>query len=98
MSRISKELETLKKRDIYSLMLFALYKLQDIPEYSSLSELAYILDKDNLFNFLSMYGGMTITIPTVQEMQKMLDALLLYEKIHFDRLRNAGMSSPYGLA
>ena len=92
-SNILKSLELLEKPDIYSLLLFSIYKLHDTKEYSTLSELVYILDKDNLFNFLSMYGGMTITIPTVQEMQKMLDALLLYEKIHFD-----GMESTQALA
>ena len=92
-SNILKSLELLEKPDIYSLLLFSIYKLHDTKEYSTLSELFYILNKDNLFNFLSMYGGMTITIPTVQEMQKMLDALLLYEKIHFD-----GMESTQALA
>ena len=39
------EVAKLKDVDIYSLMLFALYKVKDIPEYATLSELAYILPR-----------------------------------------------------
>ena len=85
-SNILKSLEELEQPDIYSLLLFSIYKLYDIPEYSTLSELVYTLDKSNLFNFLSMYGGMTVKVPTVQELQKMLDALLLYQLVHFENM------------
>ena len=43
-SNIIKALEELDKRDIYSLILLILYRLKEIPEYSTLSELVYILD------------------------------------------------------
>ena len=66
--KIKTELENLKEKDIYSLMLFALYKAQEIPEYASLSQLAYILDKDNLLKLCEFYGGLTIKIPTVKEL------------------------------
>ena len=85
-SNILKSLEELDQPDIYSLLLFSIYKLYDVPEYSTLSELVYTLDKTNLFNFLSMYGGMTIKVPTIMELQKMLDALLLYQLIHFENM------------
>lgn len=87
-SNILKSLEELEQPDIYSLLLFSVYKLYDIPEYSTLSELVYTLDKQNLFNFLSMYGGMTIKVPTMQELQKMLDALLLYQLINFENMES----------
>ena len=45
---IKQELNKLKEMDVWSLMLFVLYNYQNIPEYSSISELAYILDKKNL--------------------------------------------------
>ena len=38
-SNIIKALEELDKQDIYSLILFTLYKLKDVSEYSVLSEL-----------------------------------------------------------
>lgn len=87
-SNILKSLEELEQPDIYSLLLFSIYKLYDVPEYSTLSELVYTLDKKNLYNFLSMYGGLTIKIPTLQELQKMLDALLLYQLIHFEKMES----------
>ncbi len=87
-SNILKSLEELEQPDIYSLLLFSIYKLYDVPEYSTLSELVYTLDKKNLFNFLSMYGGMTIKVPTIQELQKMLDALLLYQLINFEKMES----------
>lgn len=43
--RIKEQLQSLKQSDWYSLMLFALYQLFGIPEYSSISELAYVLDQ-----------------------------------------------------
>ena len=46
--KIKEELAKLKDIDVYSLMLFAMFKLRDIPEYASLSEMVYILDKDSL--------------------------------------------------
>ena len=39
MPKLKEEMATLKNQDTYSLMLFVLFKLRDIPEYSTLSEL-----------------------------------------------------------
>lgn len=83
---IKTELEKLKKRDIYSLMLFALYKLRDVPEFSSLSELAYILDKDNLLKLCEYFGGLTVKIPTIEELESILCSLLLYQYVNIDRM------------
>ena len=85
MNDYSSNLDNLKKRDIYSLMLFALYKLRDIPEYSSLSELAYILDKDNLLRLCEYFGGVTLTIPTVEELESILYSLLLYQYVDVEK-------------
>lgn len=88
-SQILNSLEELDKPDIYSLLLFSIYKLYDVKEYSTLSELVYVLDKDNLYKFLSMYGGMTITVPKISELEKMLDALQLYSMINFDHVETS---------
>ena len=77
--RIKEEVNKLKSQDIYSLMLFALFKLKDVPEYSSLSELVYILDKDSLLKLCEYFGGMTIKIPTIKELESMVYLLLLYQ-------------------
>jgi hypothetical protein len=78
------KLESLEFTDVYSLILFAIFKMKDIPEYSTLSELAYILDKDSLFNFLEYYGGTTIKVPTLQEFNQIIRALLLYQAVNLE--------------
>ena len=53
--QIKDNLNKLKQEDTYSMMMFLLYKLQDVPEYAALSELAYILDKSNFeINYLQL--------------------------------------------
>lgn len=84
--RIKDELGKLKKKDIYSLILYILYKFKDIPEYSSLSELAYILDKDSLLKFLQYFGGTTIQVPTIEEFEDVVYTLLLYQCINIENL------------
>ena len=44
---IKSKLDSLHLSDIYSLILFVMYKIQDIPEYAMLSELCYLLDGAN---------------------------------------------------
>jgi hypothetical protein len=78
-NNIVKALNTLKSPDIMSLVLFTLYKIRDIPEYSTLSELSYLLDEKSLNNFLEYYGGTTIKVPTKQELLVVINALLLYQ-------------------
>ena len=82
--KIKDQLQSLKSADMYSLMLFALYKMFDVPEYSAISELAYTLDKDNLIKLLEVFGGLTIKIPTTQELQDVTYALLLYQYVNID--------------
>lgn len=44
MAKINTEIAKLNEMDTYSLILFTLFKLRDIPEYATLSELVYILE------------------------------------------------------
>lgn len=78
---IKKELDALSTEDIYSLMLFVLYKSTEIPQYSALSQLAYILDKDSLLKLCEFYGGLTIKIPTISQLQNLLEGLLMYQLV-----------------
>lgn len=80
MGLIKNELNTLNETDNWGLILFALAKLKDSDEFSSVSELAYILDKKNLFRLCEYFGGTTITIPTIAELEKMIIALAAYEE------------------
>ena len=72
---MNSELRKLKTKDVYSLILFILYKLKEDPKYSTLSELAYILDKDSLLNLCQYYGGLTITIPTIAEIDRVVNSI-----------------------
>lgn len=75
------ELDTI---DVYSLALFILYKLQGDSKYSTLSELVYLLDKNELFDFINYYSGMTITIPTKEELKSVFDVLLVYIDVNIN--------------
>lgn len=85
MGLIKNEIDNLKNSDILSFILFALFKLRESNEYSAISELAYILDKDSLFRLCEYFGGLTITIPTVDDLEILLNALLLYKYVDVDK-------------
>lgn len=84
LTKIVESLNSLNKTDVYSMLLFTLYKMQDLPEYSTLCELCYVLDNDNLTKLLAYYGGMTIRIPTLQELRLVVQALLLYQYVNME--------------
>lgn len=65
-------------------MLFVLFKIKDVPEYSTLSELAYILDKENLLKLFEYFGGLTIKIPTIDELEGIIYAMVLYQYVNID--------------
>ena len=81
---IKSKLDSLHLSDIYSLILFVMYKIQDIPEYAILSELCYLLDGANLTRLLTYFAGKTITIPTEDEFANMSKALLLYQYVNIE--------------
>lgn len=71
--------------DFFNLILFALYKLSKDEEYSTLSLLAYTLDKDNFLKLIETFGGTTIKIPTKQELSLVITSLLLYQKLNLEQ-------------
>ena len=81
---IKKSLDTLHLSDIYSLMLFICYKIQDIPEYAVLSELCYLLDGANLTRLLTYFAGKTVKFPTEEEFAVLSKALLLYQYVNIE--------------
>lgn len=83
---IKANLNSLQLSDVYSLMLFVLYKLQDVPEYAVLSELCYMLDGANMTRLLTYFAGKTIQIPTAEEFSRVANAMLLYQYINIDGL------------
>lgn len=84
--RIKEDLTRLNEVDTYSLILFVLYKLKDIPEYSAISELAFVLDKTNLLRLCEYFGGLTLKIPTIDELEQIVHSLLLYQYVDIDNM------------
>lgn len=82
---IKQELEKLKTNDIWSMMLFVLYNFQKIPEYSAISELAYVLDQKNMLKLCEYFGGQTIKIPTIDQMEDTLYSMLLYQYVDIEK-------------
>ena len=78
---INNEIASLKDQEIYSLMLFVLFKLREDENYSTLSELAYILEKDDFLNLCEYFGGLTIKIPTIEELENLIRLLVLYQYV-----------------
>lgn len=83
---IKSELQKLKETDLWSLLLFVMAKLKDSDDYSSLCELAFVLDKPNFINLCEYFGGCTITIPTIDELELLLYGMLLYQYIDIEHL------------
>ena len=66
------------------MLLFVLYKMKDIDEYSLLSELAYVLDKQSLLNLCEYFGGMTLKIPTIDELESLLNSMMIYQYVELE--------------
>ena len=65
-------------------MLFALFKVQEVPEYAVTSELCYLLDGANMTRLLTYFAGRTIKFPTEADMTVVTNALLMYQYINID--------------
>lgn len=81
---IKEDIKILKEVDIYSLSMFALYKLINIPEYCTISELPYILDKENTLKLCEYFGGRVIKVPTIEELHSIMNILLLYQHVNIE--------------
>lgn len=79
MDNIDNALSNLKKEDTYAMMLMLLYASTDNPRYSTLSELAYILDHDSFLKFIKYYEGQTIEVPSIQQTNDSLRLLMLFQ-------------------
>lgn len=75
------DIKKLTTDDLYSLALFTLYKLKGTKEYSTLCELIYMLDRDTMLSLCELYGGVTITIPTIKELKSLLYAIEIHSEI-----------------
>jgi hypothetical protein len=83
-NKVKNSLDALQLSDVYSLMLFVMYKVQDVPEYAVLSELCYLLDGSNLARLLAYFAGKTVTFPTADDFVIVSNALLLYQYVNIE--------------
>ena len=84
MITVSKKINSLKTKDVYSILMFLLFRAEEIPEYAVLSRLAYVMDKEVLLTLCELFGGMTIKIPTMDELEKLLTAMTIYSRVDLD--------------
>lgn len=75
-NNMKKALEALERKDVYSLLLFALYRLRNVPEYATLSELAFVLNHDDLPRFLKVFAGATLKVPSMKDLETAMAGLL----------------------
>ena len=79
MRQLTKDVSRLREKDVINVLLYAIYKLTNVPEYSAISELAYVLDKDSLYKLCATFGGATIKIPPLSLFKNITKALLIVE-------------------
>lgn len=65
--------------DTYSLLCSFLYEMKNIPGYSPLSELCYMLDRDSFEKLLIYFEGKTVTFPTKEEFVDAVRMVKLYQ-------------------
>ena len=76
---INKVLSKFKEQDVYALICGYLYEFKKIPEYSIISELAYLLNSESFVNLVNYFEGQTFTVPTKDEFQSAIKVLLLLQ-------------------
>ena len=86
MRQITKDLNTLKEDDLITIILFCLYKMTGNPEYATISELAYTLDRNSMYNLCATFGGTTLKIPTLKEYKDMVSTMLVFNNVHAEKM------------
>lgn len=64
---------------VYTLALGLLYVLKEEEPYRNLSRIAFVLDRKSFDSLIDNLGGMTVTLPTREEVNAMLKALIYYQ-------------------
>lgn len=71
--------------DVYAILCGYLFEFKEIPEYSILSELTYLLDSKSFINLIKYFEGQTVRIPTREEFQSAIKVLLLLQYFEIER-------------
>ena len=83
-TRLINDIKALSEDDLINEILYLIYKLNDNPKYSTISELIYVLGKDTLFKLCSIFGGCEIKVPTLLELKLFTGALYIYSAMNND--------------
>lgn len=67
--------------DIYYMALTLLHILREEDSFSDTARLSLLLDEDNFDRLIDNCGGMTITIPTRDEVNRALKSLVYYQLV-----------------
>jgi hypothetical protein len=76
---INKVLSKFKEQDVYALLCGYLFEFKNVPEYSVISELAYLLDRESFVNLIDYFEGQTFKVPTKKDFQNAVRTLLLLQ-------------------
>ena len=93
---------SIEDEDTYALICNFLYDIKDIPEYATISELCYLLDKNSFKNIVRYFGGRSFTVPTKKEIAEAIQVIKLYNFYEIekrpwkDAVLLAGFSSSSG--
>ena len=77
-------LERMGEMDVYSMLLYMLFRLKDDPKYSTLSMLVWALDKESLLNFLRLFDGQEIKVPDMKDLMTVITVLQLYHMVNLN--------------
>ena len=83
-THLTSDIKILSEDDLINEILYLIYKLNDNPKYSTVSELIYVLGKDNLFKLCSVFGGCDLKIPTLLELKLFTGALYIHSAMNND--------------
>lgn len=75
-------LNNLTTKGVLSLLLFTYFKSVNSVTTSAISELPYTLEYDDFYIFCERFGGETIKIPTIAEVNDVTLALTLYKNVN----------------
>lgn len=74
-----------KEPDVYAILCGYLYEFKEIPEYSIMTELIYLMDSKSFINLIKYFEGQTIRIPTREEFQSAIKVLLLLQYFEIEK-------------
>ena len=84
--------------DMLYISLLALSCFSNRSSYNYLPEICLILDKDNLFKFLDIFEGQTITIPKKEELLRFVYAIAAYYYMEYGGMSVSLVRKKLGIA